>query len=437
MAAPPTSPPLPAPEALVPVVMPADTRARKPANLCVYGECRKNASYNHLGLKPRFCAAHMEDDMYDVKHDTMCIHAGCQEQATYNTAGHRSMLCAEHKKEGMVWTSKPVCSTPNCYYAAFYAVHVNAPVATACRFHKTDQMYIIRSRWCRVCGCTRRSTYGIPGTTTPLVCKKHNRAEFGFTDVANRRCAHEGCSSQPRFMPEGTTKATHCSVHKTPDMQSYRSRALAKEPTRKRALAESDAAVVGADTEPTTDGTTDAAPTVAKRRFVRRTIHRCLVDECNRVANQNFPGCHVPMYCVEHRHEGMVALDLRRKCCAVGCNRLAACYFMGECLSRCLEHCQPGMRVLSHKYVCLEPNCDRAPKYNESNVLVPLYCKHHRKDGMVDVFEESVSTGRTRRDRPPPEPTPECPVPPRSQRRMYRNELQRRRYANGDMVSMD
>jgi hypothetical protein len=86
---------------------------------------------------------------------------------------------------------------------------------THCVKHKADGMRDVRSRRCAYEGCTTQPCFGFVDKQ-PTHCVKH-KAD-GMRDVHSDRCTHEGCTTQPCF---GFVEKhpTHCAQHKSDDMR--------------------------------------------------------------------------------------------------------------------------------------------------------------------------------------------------------------------------
>lgn len=79
-----------------------------------------------------------------------------------------------------------------------------------CKQHSTEDMVNRRIYGiCRHGGCTKRATFGRPGTRTAISCLAHRQP--WEIDVANRMCIAPGCTTQPSYGPAGTR--VRCAIH--------------------------------------------------------------------------------------------------------------------------------------------------------------------------------------------------------------------------------
>ncbi|CAN0281777.1 unnamed protein product [Ectocarpus fasciculatus] len=77
-------------------------------------------------------------------------------------------------------------------------------------------MVDVCSKRCGHAGCTKRSSYGAPGSKKPEFCLHH--AKEGMMDVVSKRCAHSGCNKWPSYGMPASKKAEFCANHARPGM---------------------------------------------------------------------------------------------------------------------------------------------------------------------------------------------------------------------------
>lgn len=82
-----------------------------------------------------------------------------------------------------------------------------------CAPHKKNgvgRMENFKNRTCLNGNCPRVRTFGFANEKVMKFCSEHQ--EIGMVDLRHRRCASEGCSTQPKFgLPGG--KREYCSYH--------------------------------------------------------------------------------------------------------------------------------------------------------------------------------------------------------------------------------
>ncbi|CAN0057130.1 unnamed protein product, partial [Pylaiella littoralis] len=86
-------------------------------------------------------------------------------------------------------------------------------------------MVNVRSRKCAHRGCTKEPRFGVAGTKTAEFCSGH--AKDGMVNVCHKKCTHRGCPKQPKFGVAGTKTAEFCSGHAEGGMVNVRSRKCA------------------------------------------------------------------------------------------------------------------------------------------------------------------------------------------------------------------
>jgi hypothetical protein len=108
-------------------------------------------------------------------------------------------------------------------------------------------------------------------------------------DVVNKRCLHEGCSTQPKFNFEGEKQALYCSAHKLEGMIDVVSK-------------------------------------------------RCLHEGCSTIPCCNFEGKKA-LYCSAHKLEGMIDV-VNKRCIMQHCDTFVTDKYDGYC-SWCFSHLFP------------------------------------------------------------------------------------------------
>jgi hypothetical protein len=84
-----------------------------------------------------------------------------------------------------------------------------------CVIHKQPGMVDVISKRCAVEGCYTQPSYGAPGQKGASHCAKHKQP--GQVNVVSKRCQGEGCDRIPVYGMTGQ-RPTHCSKHKTAEM---------------------------------------------------------------------------------------------------------------------------------------------------------------------------------------------------------------------------
>ena len=76
--------------------------------ICANENCEKKATFNIMGQKAKFCAAHKTEEMIDV------LNKKCKtcnlKQPRWNFAGLKSEFCGDCKLEGMIEPNRKLCA---------------------------------------------------------------------------------------------------------------------------------------------------------------------------------------------------------------------------------------------------------------------------------------------------------------------------------------
>lgn len=71
-------------------------------------------------------------------------------------------------------------------------------------------------------GCTKQPKYGVAGSKKREYCAPH--AKGGMVDVYNKRCGFPGCTKGPSYGVAGSKKREFCAQHATEGMVNVCSR---------------------------------------------------------------------------------------------------------------------------------------------------------------------------------------------------------------------
>lgn len=111
----------------------------------------------------------------------------------------------------------------------------------------------------------------------------------------------------------------------------------------------------------------------------------CRYQDCNTRAVFNIPTEQYPMYCKEHKEDGMLNV-IKKTCHADGCQKQPRFNLRGQKKGKfCSGHKEEGMVDMFSK-TCKEDGCGIAYAiYNYITERKGIYCKTHMKAGMVDI----------------------------------------------------
>jgi hypothetical protein len=114
---------------------------------------------------------------------------------------------------------------------------------------------------------------------------------------------------------------------------------------------------------------------------------RCKSEGCNKQPTYNEPEETKGLYCSFHKKEGMIDV-VSKRCKSEGCNKRAYYNEPEETKGLyCKNHKKEGMIHVIHKR-CKSEGCNKHPKYNTPEETKSLYCKDHKKEGMIDVVNK-------------------------------------------------
>lgn len=103
--------------------------------------------------------------------------------------------------------------------------------------------------------------------------------------------------------------------------------------------------------------------------------------DCNKQPSFHYPDQTKPIYCAEHRKQGMV--DLIHPTC-LDCDKFPSFNFPDQTKPiYCAAHRKQGMRDVVHTR-CLD--CEKRPHFNFPNEPRGIYCAEHQKPGMVSIM---------------------------------------------------
>jgi hypothetical protein len=331
------------------------------SRVCLHEGCRKNPSFNFVGTKKgMYCSGHRLDGMIDVK-TRQCSHDGCNIFPTFNFEGCKpGKFCSKHKMLGMKDVRSKVelpCRFEGCSARPIY----NFPGMKGSRYcakHKTDGMECTVKR-CKHQGCDRAPTYNFEDDTVPLFCS-HHKIE-GMVYLSNRRkcqCEQDRCTKYPRynhanvFDERGKLWGRFCEDHKLEDMICV--------------------------------------------------IKVCRFEKCERSATHSFLDDMEPLYCGEHKVEGMVINNCKpaKTCSRVGCTAYPAYFSVQDATvtagvpasavnGYCCAHKTDDM-VLRRR-VCDAGGCSRHPSFNYPGERKRRFCATHKETGMVAVSRSKPS----------------------------------------------
>lgn len=290
--------------------------------------CTSAALFNYeTESRGKFCSDHKHPNMINVCNDSKCKIKGCPRVRQYNKPGIKGAIyCVDHKDDTMINVVAKRCITLKCVYEALY----NLPTETKrayCVNCKQDDMIVINKKQCKEDGCPKTPTYGLIGTTIKLYCKEHSDEKI-HERISSEKCLHPNCPIYPSYNLSGNNKREYCSEHKTLKM----------------------------------------IPIIS---------NKC--QDCNRVAQFNFPGETKGIYCKKDAREGMINTHPSKHICKE-CSKPAAYNYINEKVRLyCREHAEPCMKLVGMP-ICKECNEYATYGFFEKPVT---HCKEHHLKSMI------------------------------------------------------
>ena len=170
---------------------------------CNHPECKKNASYNVVGLKARWCKVHKTTEMIDVAHKK----CPCGTIPSFNLSEEtKGICCVECKTDDMVIVVSKLCLCGK-------QPKFNLPgetVGICCKECKTPEMINVMSK---LCPCGTIPSFNFPGKPIGICCKDCKMP--GMVNVVSKLCP---CGKQPSFNLPGESVGICCKDCKTDDM---------------------------------------------------------------------------------------------------------------------------------------------------------------------------------------------------------------------------
>ena len=171
--------------------------------ICKHPECKKQAVYNVLGLKKRWCKTHKTSEMVNVAHKK----CPCGSRPSFNLPGETVGICCK------------VCKTPDMINVA----HKKCPCGTipcfnlpgetvgiCCKVCKTPDMIDVRNDRC---SCGTVPIFNLPWETVGICCSECKTSEM--INVKHKLCP---CGTRPVFNLSGESVGICCKECKTTEM---------------------------------------------------------------------------------------------------------------------------------------------------------------------------------------------------------------------------
>jgi hypothetical protein len=111
---------------------------------------------------------------------------------------------------------------------------------------------------------------------------------------------------------------------------------------------------------------------------------RCSHDQCKKQPNFNFEGRKIAIFCSQHKQKGMIDIKSKR-CEHDGCKTIPNYNFKGESKAIfCSQHKQEGMIDINN-IKCHQEGCHKHPVFNFEKQKKAIFCFEHKQEGMIDI----------------------------------------------------
>ncbi len=222
------------------------------------------------------------------------------------------------------------------------------------------------------------ATFGEPGTTKRLLCKRCNiEGQHGYVDVVNRMCpgVHmkngKRMTRQACFNMPGETAGMYCEGHSKPGMMNV------KAPHCKRAYCNIYPSY-GIPNGP-------ALYCVAHQLPGMKHLYGRLCLECDKQCSFGDRINKIPLYCYAHKKEDMK--DVVSKKCEL-CDSQPYLAPIGSVVAtRCGKHRVGTMRNIRDD-MCTYPGCETRACFAETQTGRAIYCAEHKIGVMFNVKDK-------------------------------------------------
>ena len=213
---------------------------------------------------------------------------------------------------------------------------------------------------CKHTGCGKQPHYGYDGKATH--CSIHKQPDM---ESNIKTCKHPGCRTHPSFGHDG--KATHCSIHKQPDMEST-----------SKTCAHS-----GCGTRPSFGHNGKATHcSIHKQPDMESTSKKCEHPGCGIQPHYGYDG--KATHCVTHKQPDMESTS--KKCEHPGCGIQPFFGHDGKA-THCSIHKQPDMEYT--RKTCEYPGCRTQPSFGHNGK--PTHCSIHKQPDMESTNKTCLS----------------------------------------------
>ena len=175
--------------------------------MTICNNCTRQAHYNLLGEKPRYCSDHKQDNMINV---TKKLCKDCDKEASYNFINKKAIYCSDHKQDDMINVTRNLCKDCDKQPSFNYP---DEKEKIYCLDHKKDDMINLKNPKCK--DCIKQPSFNYPEEDKAIYCFDHKKENM-INVIKRRKC--KDCTKLPSYNIKGENKALYCFDHKKDNM---------------------------------------------------------------------------------------------------------------------------------------------------------------------------------------------------------------------------
>jgi hypothetical protein len=122
---------------------------------------------------------------------------------------------------------------------------------------------------------------------------------------------------------------------------------------------------------------------------IKNKSKNCIQLNCNTRASYNYANQKKGIYCIKHKLENMVNVNDIKSCCQYeNCKIRATFGFINQPAKFCKIHKLVEMVDVSNKK-CEHFLCNKKPNFNFENEKTPKFCAEHKLENMIDIVHKT------------------------------------------------
>jgi hypothetical protein len=245
-----------------------------------------------------------------------------------------------------------------------------------CKAHAPEGFTNVAKKKCKHEGCTVTATFGMIGSKIVDFCTSH-KPSSDYVNLKNKTCLFEDCMKQPCYGVPGSKKAEFCVQHAPLNYRDIKSKKCLSQGCEKHA--------------------TFGNPDCKKREYcsLHAPLHykdlssnRCQFDKriCFTTATFGEKNTKHARFCKLHALPGYV--DVKNvKCTDESCDKVAV---FGDPIRKKREYCKTHAPSTYTNVVdkrCKHVDCQKIPTFGKSGSKIKEYCKDHAPSDYVSLIK--------------------------------------------------